>query len=924
MKFSASLAVDLELPAIPADSGLLYELIVFPFPRAQFWVHELTGREALSELFHFDVTVSTEDILDGVLERALIGQRATLIIRAGTVPRIVRGVVAEITVVRRHPVHNRTQYRIRIVPRLWLLSLKRRTRIFQHLRVDTIVTQVLTEAGIAAHWLLEHDYPQRVYCTQYEETDLDFITRLLAEAGIYFHIANPPKAVLSALAALSSLGPPAGGPLGPALSVAASVAVDALFGSETIIFSDGPLGYSPLDDGSWLGELANMVGLPAGFSADIGIGDLSVGLPSPKLSYLSVEGTTAAAHDKVTHFEATREVQTTSATYREYDPERPDALLMRSEGHAGLKDTLADMVDADVSIGTDGVSADASLDIAGTLLAAALQALSGLPDLEYYDHHGPFLFPDWRWGSTEPARILRQKRRNRHHARGRSLVPVMHVGHRFALEDHPLGHLDIDYAVTAVRHHGRATTYDTQVVYENEFECVPTTTTFCPPRPERRTVNVVLTAAVVGPIGQEIYTDELGQIKVQFHWDREGGKNEHSSCWLRTMQTWGGTGWGTQFIPRIGMEVIVVFEGGDPDKPICLGCLNNGTHLPTFPTPENKTRSGFRTQSTPSAIGFNELSFEDKADKEQIYLQAQRDFDEYVKNNHTLRVDADETIRINGNRDDRIKGNFTFHIDGKRIEQTLGDAEFSIEKNRIDTVSGNSDERVSGMLTKRVEGKEQFYVKGNATHEYADDLTLRVKGNETVLVGRHEAERSYQLHVEGVARIHGTKALELSTDKELIFRCGKSMIRIGGDKVEIDAPAIAVKGDVATMSLSEAGLSMSSKTARADIKDGTVAMSTDGGATFAMGKEVKIDAKQILLNSPDRPAEDPPPADPGPPTKIKLTDQDGHPLPHQRYLILLEDGTEHSGLTDKDGQVELDLPEDGKIFFPELSEVQPG
>src|SRR5690606_12686694 len=117
-----------------------------------------------------------------------------------------------------------------------------------------------------------------------------------------------------------------------------------------------------------------------------------------------------------THFEATRQVQTTSASYREYDPARPTAILVKKEGHAGLEDALSTMVDADIEIGADGVSAEASLDVAGSLIAAALQALSGLPELEYYEHHPEYLFPDWKWGESEPARILRQERRRGHYA----------------------------------------------------------------------------------------------------------------------------------------------------------------------------------------------------------------------------------------------------------------------------------------------------------------------------------------------------------------------------------------------------------------------------------------------------------------------------------------------------------------------------
>jgi type VI secretion system secreted protein VgrG len=163
-------------------------------------------------------------------------------------------------------------------------------------------------------------------------------------------------------------------------------------------------------------------------------------------------------------------------------------------------------------------------------------------------------------------------------------------------------------------------------------------------------VQVSLTALVVGPPGEDIYVDAIGQIKVQFHWDRDGVYDDRSSCWIRTMHAWGGAGWGAQFIPRVGMEVVVVFEGGDTDKPMVLGCLYNGTHPPPFLLPGDKTRSGWRTQSTPGGGGSNELSFEDAASNEQIYVHAQRDLNEAVERNHTLLIRNDEFIRVLGSR----------------------------------------------------------------------------------------------------------------------------------------------------------------------------------------------------------------------------------------------------------------------------------
>src|SRR5262249_44782585 len=149
--------------------------------------------------------------------------------------------------------------------------------------------------------------------------------------------------------------------------------------------------------------------------------------------------------------------------------------------------------------------------------------------------------------------------------------------------------------------------------------------------------QVAETAVVVGPepgaaltpelaSARNIYTDAHGRIKVQFHWDLEGRRDDKSSCWLRVSQPWAGAGWGAQFMPRIGMEVVVTYLGGDLDRPLVTGCVYNATHTPPFALPENATRSGLRTQSVPSGHGANELWFEDGDGREQVYLHAQRNY----------------------------------------------------------------------------------------------------------------------------------------------------------------------------------------------------------------------------------------------------------------------------------------------------------
>ena len=904
---------------------LLYELLVFPFPRGHFRVLNFSGEEALSQLFQLNITVVIPHSGAALVEQLALGQRALFVMRAGPVPRVFRGVVAGIQLIENHPVSGTTQYRLKVVPKMWLMKFRRNTRIFQHKRVDQIVDSVLSESGINGRWYLHHTHPARDYCTQYEETDLEFVQRILAEAGIYYHFSEPAQLALEAIAKIDAPSDVAGIVLDSALSTVATGVLDAIFGADTLILGDHAGAYPPLDDGNILGDVAEALGVMPSVSLGVGPLEASVGLASPELYYLNVLGTNETHHDKITRFELARQIQHTSATYREYDPQRPTAVLTSSDGlfKPGQSDLGLELAaDLGVHVSPDGVSVAGDADMA-MFAGAALGALGIWPDLEHYEHHGPFLFPDWAYGQEEPARIMRQVRRRALITEGDSHVQVMQPGHRFKLTSHPVDRLNRDYTCIKVKHRGSAITRQDIPSYENCFECVPAKVTYCPPRPPRRSVMVALTATVVGPAGEEIYTDALGRIKVQFHWDRQHRRNEQSSCWIRTMQSWGGASWGTQFIPRVGMEVVVTFLGGDPDKPVVMGSIYNGTHPPSFMLPANKTRSGIRTHSSPHAEGFNELSFEDLAGREQVYLKAQRDLDEVVLNDHTLAVSNNETIEVHGNRKDTIDHDVTTHIGDNLKETVMKDHESAVMGSRLDTVTKDRDNRTSGNLTTRIEGREFRDVSKDSNINYEDDFTMQVKGNHTTIVGRHEAPRTYAVHVEGPAAIHATETLQLTSDKEVLIMVGNSSIRLSNDKVEINAPGIHSAGEGGKMMLNDAGLKMVTKGAVTQMTSNGMVTETEKGASFSMGQQVKVDAQKILLNSPDQATDEPPPP-PAPPTRLSLVDEKGQPLANQRYVIVLEDGSEYSGRLDKDGKIDIELPEDGEIFFPELTTVEGG
>jgi uncharacterized protein involved in type VI secretion and phage assembly len=621
----------------------------------------------------------------------------------------------------------------------------------------------------------------------------------------------------------------------------------------------------------------------------------------------------------VTRFSLESSVQSNAATFRDYDPDRPRTPFeSRSVSSAPFPPSaletaaIAASAVSTVAGAVPGASAAqavvdeasaAAEDVAGALGAKGLN--------EVYDHHSPFLFPKWVFTADEAPRMLRQARRRASVARGESGSPDLSVGHKFQLENHPVAQLDGTYALVSVEHRGETRGRGDQpfTTYTNAFECVPASMAYPPPRPRRKSVQVTLTATVVGPRGEDIYVDDRGQIRVQFHWDREGTFDDRSSCWIRTMQPWAGAAWGHQFIPRVGMEVVVVFEGGDPDKPMVIGTLYNGTHPPPFILPGDKTRSGVRTQSTPGGDGHNEISFQDAAGREQLYILAQRDLDEVVRRNHTLTVERDQRIEVRGSRTDTIENESQSVVKGDRRSEIQG--------SRIDVVKGDANDRVTGALVTRVEGGERRQVAGDANLAYASDVTTKILGSSTTVVGTQDKKRQWATHAEGSASLSGLDKLELRSDKELVITVGKSSIRITPDQIEILAGTITAKGAGGSLSADQEGLALSSKADAQLVVKKKLVLKTDG-ASIAMEKEVKVDGQQILLNSPDK-AKDPPAKDPEPPTTIALTDLEGRALAQQRFLVVLDDASEVTGTTDQDGKAELDLASGGKITFPDLT-----
>jgi type VI secretion system secreted protein VgrG len=349
------------------------------------------------------------------------------------------------------------------------------------------------------------------------------------------------------------------------------------------------------------------------------------------------------------------------------------------------------------------------------------------------------------------------------------------AGHTFTLKEH--FNANGKYTLVSVEHHGQqplriggeANVADVDAYeYKNQFTCIPFSLPF---KPERTTpppsIRGVQTAIVVGPPGEEIYTDKYARVKVQFRWDREGKNDVDSSCWMRVASFWAGKKWGGIHIPRIGHEVLVDFEEGDVDHPIIVGNVYNADNMPPYKLPDNKTQSGVKSHSTMkgSDDNFNEIRFEDKKGSEEVYMHAEKDWNNICENNQTSYIGKgpnreegsrtetvykDETLTIEtgnrketikmgndsleismGNRDESIKmGNDTLKIDlGYKSEEamqyilmTVGQSSIKIDQMGV---------TIKGMMIK-VEGQVMVDVDAPLTTVKGDAM-LTLKGGITMI-----------------------------------------------------------------------------------------------------------------------------------------------------------------------------------------------
>lgn len=322
---------------------------------------------------------------------------------------------------------------------------------------------------------------------------------------------------------------------------------------------------------------------------------------------------------------------------------------------------------------------------------------------------------------------------------GVSGVESMAPGDVFTMEGHPTPGLDGEYATVAVRHllaiEGSAA--DRTTSYENRFRAISAAIPHRPRRTRRKPfVPGAQTAVVTGPSGEEIHVDTHGRIKIQLHWDREAVGDERSSCFVRVQQRgWSGAGWGHWFVPRIGMEVVVRFIDGDPDRPIVTGAVYDGTNRTPYALPDERTQSTIRTDSSIGHGGYNEWRFEDAAGAEQVFVHAQRNYDEAVENDHTTVVHGHQSNEVDGDQTQTIHNDQTEQIDVDQDLTVGGDRSVHVGGDFDETVDGNETRDVGGAVTEGFGASETRSVGGDVDESIGAAETRTVGGAQSETIG---------------------------------------------------------------------------------------------------------------------------------------------------------------------------------------------
>ncbi len=459
---------------------------------------------------------------------------------------------------------------------------------------------------------------------------------------------------------------------------------------------------------------------------------------------------------------------------------------------------------------------------------------------------------------------------------GASTLLEIRPGVAFQLDDAPSEMLEPAWRTVRVHHRGENNFDDDSDAsyYRNDFTVMPLALPYRPPRATRKPrMRGPQTAVVTGPAGEEIYTDKHGRVKVQFFWDRLGKGDDKSSCWMRVAQAWAGRGWGTFFVPRIGMEVIVDFLDGDPDHPLITGCVYNGDNAPPYALPGEMSKTTIKTMSSKGGDGFNELRFEDKKGDEQVFINAQTWFDQRVGKDSRTWVERDEHAVIK--RD--------------RVEEIGRDLHRKVARARVTEIQGDDHLAVKGLQAVKVDGS----------------LSLKVGGAVAESFQSHSEQSATSIYLNA-----GTTTV-IEAGAMITLKAGGSFITIGPSGVTISGAMVLINSGGSAGSGSAGSLVSPMAVLAAAVAD-----HADPGKLPAWKDESR---KNPLADAPTHQ----PDKDKTHYIEIALVDEAGKPVAGESVRVTLPDGkTLAQGCTNEKGEYKVSGIDAGscQICFPDLDE----
>jgi type VI secretion system secreted protein VgrG len=462
---------------------------------------------------------------------------------------------------------------------------------------------------------------------------------------------------------------------------------------------------------------------------------------------------------------------------------------------------------------------------------ASLDVVKALPeghshaDYEVFDFPGNYL--KTQQGEAIAMLRLEEAKATAQRALADGNARGLLLGGLFTLSDHPQADVNREYLVvsqkTALRGHalesgGKDPGFSTRV----NVVVIPSDRQYRPPRTTQKpVVHGAQTATVVGPQGEEIWTDEFGRVKLEFHWDRESPGDETSSCWVRVAQVWAGSNFGGMHLPRIGQEVIVQFLDGDPDRPIVTGRVYNADNMPPYDLPANQTQSGLKSRSTKGGVpnNFNEIRFEDKLGSEELFIQAEKTQTTKVKGSQSISVDGSRSISVGGDQSTTVTKNETqtykaerkmevtatnsdtihgahtgTYLTGRTLTVSGADDSLTVTTNRTATVTSNYD-IVAGAKYQVTNGSNIILLQGTGaamTNGQCSvafdgaDATLEAPGKVQLTAGSEISlacgAASIVLKSDGTIEISGAQKVNVGSGSSAVA-CEPTGVTVSGTKV---------------------------------------------------------------------------------------------------------------------------------------------